>query len=361
MDSDTAHRRYRGRGAVSNRVSRFADHQRERFDDGWALDREEDSFPTTLHIDSARTIISRNDSPDVPFSRSINPYAGCQHGCAYCYARPSHAYRDLSPGLDFETEIFYKPNAAELLRAELSKSGYRPQTIALGANTDAYQPAERQLRITRELLEVLHETRHPTVIITKSNLVLRDMDLLADMARDNIAAVLVSITTLDGEIARRMEPRAVTPQRRIETIHRLTEVGIPCGVLISPIVPGLTDHEIEDILAAAAHAGARRANMIILRLPRELREIFSEWLAAHYPDRASKVLGLLRQCRSGQLNDPGFGSRMSGSGPIADMIGQRFALATRRLGLGTPSESWELTTSRFRITQHPGGQMTLPL
>jgi DNA repair photolyase len=328
-------------------VPRFAEQVRSPFDDGWAAEAEPASSPTRLHLDSARSILTRNDSPDVPFDRSLNPYRGCQHGCIYCYARPSHAYLGLSPGLDFETEIFYKADAPALLREVLARPGYCPAPVALGSNTDAYQPSERHLRLTRGLLEVLHETRHPVVVITKSDLVLRDLDLLADLARQRLAAVLVSITTLDSELARRLEPRAASPHRRLAAIVALVAAGVPTGVLVSPVIPGLTDHEIERILAAAAQAGATQANHIILRLPLELSGIFQDWLAAHYPDRAERVLSLLRQCRGGRLNDPRFGARMRGSGPIADLIAQRFALAARRLGMGTPSESWDLATDRF--------------
>ena len=337
----------KGRGAVSNPDPRFADTRREAADDGWDSPVEDAPLRTTLHLDAARSILSRNESPDVPFDRSINPYRGCQHGCIYCYARPSHAYLGLSPGLDFETEIFYKPEAPALLRAELARPGYRPAPVALGANTDAYQPSERHLGLARGLLAVLRETRHPVVVITKSDLVLRDLDLLADLARDRLAAVLVSITTLDPGLARRLEPRAAAPGRRLAAIQGLTAAGVPCGVLVSPVIPGLTDHEVEAILAAAAQAGASQANHMILRLPLELAMLFQEWLEAHYPDRAGKVLSLLRQCRDGRLNDPRFGSRMSGSGPIADLIAQRFALAVRRCGLGAPGESWDLASDRF--------------
>jgi DNA repair photolyase len=337
----------KGRGAASNPTSRFAEYLRTPCDDGWGAAAEPASLPTHLHLDSARSILSRNDSPDVPFDRALNPYRGCQHGCIYCYARPSHAYLGHSPGLDFETEIYYKPQAPALLRAELARPGYRPAPVALGSNTDAYQPSERQLRIARGLLEVLHESRHPVVLVTKSDLVLRDIDLLADLARERLAAVLVSITTLDPELARRLEPRATVPRRRLAAIARLVAAGVPCGVLVSPVIPGLTDREMEDILASAAQAGATRASHIILRLPLEVAGLFQDWLAAHCPERAGRVLSLLRQCREGHLNDPRFGSRMRGSGPIADLIAQRFALAARRLGLGSPGASWDLATDRF--------------
>ncbi len=371
----------KGRGALSSPKSRFAEHDRVAVDDGWqddwgsprgalppggrpppgGADLKVPALRTHLHLDSARSILSRNDSPDVPFDRSLNPYRGCQHGCVYCYARPSHAYLGLSPGLDFETEIFYKPEAPALLRADLARPGYRPAPVALGSNTDAYQPSERHLRIARGLLEVLREARHPVVVITKSDLVLRDLDLLADLARERLAAVLVSITTLDSQLARRLEPRAAAPCRRLAAIEGLTTRGVPCGVLVSPVIPGLTDHEIEGILAAAAQAGSSQASHIILRLPMELAELFQDWLAAHYPDRAGKVLSLLRQCRGGRLNDPRFGSRMRGGGPIADLIAQRFALAARRLGLGAPGEAWDLATDRFVPPARDGRQLCLGL
>ena len=363
-DEDTPHPGHgprKGRGAVSNPDPRFAEHQRKAWHDGWETNAEPEPLRTQLHLDTARSILSRNDSPDVPFDRSINPYRGCQHGCVYCYARPSHAYLGLSPGLDFETEIFYKPGAPALLRAELAQPGYRPAPVALGSNTDAYQPSERQLGIARGLLAVLHETRHPVVVITKSDLVLRDLDLLADLARQRLAAVLVSITTLDPVLARRLEPRASAPGRRLAAIEGLAAAGVPCGVLVSPVIPGLTDHELEDILAAAAQAGVTQANHIILRLPLELAGLFEEWLSAHYPERAGKVLSLLRQCRGGRLNDPNFGARMRGTGPIADLIDRRFSLAARRLGLGAPGEAWELATDRFVPPAADGRQMSLDL
>jgi len=351
----------KGRGALSNPTARFAEHGRSALDDGWEHPAEPAAFRTRLHLEAARSILSRNDSPDVPFDRSLNPYRGCQHGCIYCYARPSHAYLGLSPGLDFETEIFYKPNAPALLRAELARPGYRPAPIALGANTDAYQPSERGLGIARGLLEVLREARHPVVVVTKSDLVLRDLDLIAGLARERLAAVLVSVTTLDPGLARRLEPRAPSPSRRLAAIAGLVAAGVPCGVLVSPVIPGLTEHEMEAILTAAAAAGATRANHIILRLPLELAGLFHEWLSAHYPERAAKVLSLLRQCRDGRLNDPRFRARMRGSGPIADLIAQRFALAARRLGLGDPGEAWDLATDRFVPPGRHGKQLSLGL
>jgi DNA repair photolyase len=347
----------KGRGALSNRDSRFSEHSREAVDDGWQRDDGDERPPVEVITDAARSIITHNDSPDVPFDRSINPYRGCAHGCIYCFARPSHAYLGLSPGLDFETRIAAKPNAAALLRKELAKPGYRPQTIALGANTDPYQPLERELGITRQLLEVFRDTRHPVTLITKSDRVLRDLDLLAELAADGLTGVLISVTTLDPELARRMEPRAVSPRKRLAAIERLSRAGVPCGVLYSPVIPGLNDADLERVLEAAAAAGAERANMILLRLPREIAELFSEWLTAHYPERTNKVLNLLRQCRGGELNITTFGERMRGNGPVAQLLQRRFELCVKRLGLDTPKEGWDLSCDRF--TPPGGAQLSL--
>jgi DNA repair photolyase len=313
---------------------------------------------TELITEKIRSIISRNQSPDIPFEQSVNPYRGCEHGCVYCYARPSHAYVDLSPGLDFEQKILIKPEAATVLRRELSKPGYRCSPITLGSNTDAWQPAERQLGLTRQILEVLAEFRHPVSVITKSSLVERDRDLLADLARDNLVHVLVSVTTLDDELKRRLEPRTAGPRRRLETIRRLSAAGIPCGVLAAPMIPGLNDHELESILDAAAEAGARFAGYVLLRLPHEVEPIFQEWLQAQYPLKAAKVLSLIRQVRGGALNDARFGRRMRGSGPIAALLGQRFAAACRRHGFTRESDAG-LDTTRFRVPAGPGAQLEL--
>ena len=282
--------------------------------------------------DHARSIIASNDSPDIPFDLSINPYRGCEHGCVYCYARPSHGHLGLSAGLDFETKIFVKHEAAALLKRELARPGYVCKPISLGANTDPYQPLERRLRITRQVLEVLAEARHPVGIVTKSALVTRDLDLLAPMARDGLARVYVSVTTLDGEIARTLEPRASAPHRRLAAIRALAEAGITAGVMVAPIIPGLTDHEIEPILDAAAAAGAVSAGYVLLRLPHEVKDLMAAWLETHRPLRAAHILSLVRQCRDGRLNDPGFGSRMRGAGPFAELIRQRFHKASRRHG-----------------------------
>jgi len=328
-------RRVRGRGAVSSPAPRF-EPRHVVLDDGWADDpdfRPPTSVPTTVTPEITRGILAKNDSPDVPFDRSINPYKGCEHGCVYCFARPTHSYLGLSPGLDFEAKIVSKPEAAERLEETLRKPSYRCDVIALGANTDPYQPIERDLRITRSLLEVFEAFRHPVCIVTKSNLVLRDIDLLARLAARRQASVLISITTLDRELARRMEPRAPTPQRRLEAVAALNEAGIPAGVLAAPMIPGLNDVELERILEAAAGAGARGADYVLLRLPIEVKEIFSGWLEAHYPLRAQHVISLVRETHGGKLYDPAFGARMRGTGPYADLLRQRFANACKRLGL----------------------------
>jgi DNA repair photolyase len=335
----------KGRGAASNRESRYAARHTEAIDDGWEP-QERSPLRTTVGTDTARRILSRNDSPDIPFEHSLNAYRGCEHGCIYCYARPSHAYLGLSPGLDFESRLFAKPEAAALLRRELAHRNYVPSPIALGANTDPYQPIERDWRITRRVLEVLHECRHPVSITTKSALVERDVDLLAEMARQRLAQVRISITTLDRNLARVLEPRAAAPQRRLQTVARLREAGIPVTVLMAPIIPALTDGEIETLLARAAEAGAAHASYILLRLPLELKELFREWLEAHVPLRARHVLSLLEDAHGGRVYRSEFGLRQSGSGPYADMIGQRFRLASKRHGLNVPR--LDLDTNLFR-------------
>jgi len=346
----------RGRGVATRPAGRFAREET-------CPEPDDDDPPapapgTELIPETIRSIISRNQSPDIPFEQSINPYRGCEHGCVYCYARPSHAYMDLSPGLDFEQKIYTKPGAAAVLRQELSRRGYRCSPITLGANTDAWQPAERELRITRQILEVLVEFRHPVSIITKSALVERDLDLLQDLARDNLVHVLVSVTTLDDELKRRMEPRTAGPKRRLETVSRLSAAGIPCGVLAAPMIPGLNDHELENILAASADAGARFAGYVLLRLPHEVEPIFADWLQLQYPLKAAKVLSLIRQVRGGSLNDAQFGSRMRGSGPLAALLAQRFAAACRRHRFTRESEA-ALDSTRFRVPEGPGTQLSL--
>ena len=343
----------RGRGATFNPQNRFRREGREAYDDGWPApaeaampDAEPARLRTTVTIQPARTLIAHNASPDIPFTQSINPYQGCEHGCIYCYARPTHAYHDLSPGLDFETRLFAKPNAPTLLRAELAKRGYRGDPIALGTNTDPYQPIEREWKITRGILEVLAEHEHPFTIVTKSALVERDLDLIAPMAAKNMARVYISITTLDKELARSLEPRAATPPRRLQAILALSGAGVPVGVLAAPVIPQLNDRDLEGILEAAAANGARHAGWIMLRLPLEVAPLFRDWLDAHYPLRAEHVMSVLRQLRGGRDYDARFGARMRGTGPFAELIEKRFALACRRLRLNRDREP--LDTSRFR-------------
>jgi len=345
----------KGRGALSNRSGRFEAETREAFDDGWgSLDELPARVPTTLSIDTAKTVISYNQSPDVPFDRSINPYRGCEHGCAYCFARPSHAYLGLSPGLDFETRLFYKPDAPELLREELSARRYRPAPIALGINTDAYQPVERKLGLTRLILEVLQETRHPVSIVTKSALIERDLDILQAMAGEGLAQVAVSVTTLKAELARRLEPRAAAPKRRLQVVERLAAAGIPVSVLAAPLIPMLNDEELEKILTASRKAGAVDAGYVLLRLPLELHGLFSEWLHTHEPLKAERVLQRIFEARGGKAYDSAFGARMTGTGAYADLLGQRFRLAYKRLAFpGAP----DFNLSLFRPPA--GGQMDL--
>jgi DNA repair photolyase len=329
----------KGRGAISNREGRFARYEREPDVDALAeataaAENPEPSRPeTTLHVDRARTIIARNASPDIPFDRSINPYRGCEHGCIYCYARATHSYLDLSPGRDFETEIFYKPNAVELLRAELASPSYDVSPIAFGTNTDPYQPVERRLALTRGLLELLLAHKHPVTIVTKGALILRDLDLLRAFAEQELVAVHVSVTTLDDELKRRMEPRTAGPKQRLAMIRQLSAAGIPTGVMAAPMIPALNDHELEGILQAAAENGAGSAGYVLLRLPHEVEPLFVEWLHGHYPDRAEHVLSLLRQLRGGALYDSQFGSRQRGFGPLAALLRARFQKARRRYGL----------------------------
>jgi DNA repair photolyase len=334
----------KGRGALSNRDGRFARYEHEPDVEALAAaalaaDEEEPAKPVTnLHIDSARTIIARNQSPDIGFDRSINPYKGCEHGCIYCYARATHSYLDLSPGRDFETEIFYKPNAVELLRAELARPGYEVAPIAFGTNTDPYQPVERQLQVTRGLFELLLEHKHPITIVTKGGLILRDLDLLRAFAEQDLVAVHVSVTTLDDELKRRMEPRTAGPKQRLAMIRELSAAGVPTGVMAAPMIPALNDHELEGILEAAAENGAGNAGYVLLRLPHEVAPLFVEWLREHYPDRAEHVLSLLRQLRGGELYDSRWGTRQRGLGPFAALLKARFQKARRRLGLERENE-----------------------
>jgi DNA repair photolyase len=347
----------RGRGAAFNPVGRFENFVPELFDDGWDSLAELPALKTEVFTETPKTIITRNDSPDISFDRSINPYRGCEHGCVYCYARPSHAYMGLSPGRDFESKIFAKPNAAALLREELTATNYTPRTIALGANTDCYQPIERTHRITRSVIEVLAEFKHPFGIVTKSALVLRDLDLLAPLAAEGLVKVAVSVTTLDAKLARSMEPRASTPSKRIGAIEALAKAGIPVVVMVGPVIPGLNDSEIETILKAARNAGAREAGYTMLRLPHEVKEIFKDWLEREQPDRAGKVMSLVRSVRGGKENEPQFGTRMVGSGPYAWQIGRRFQLACQRLGLNVSRE--KLRTDLFARPTAVGEQLTL--
>jgi DNA repair photolyase len=349
----------RGRAALTNRAGRFEAFEITPFDDGWGPVSPEDAprVPTVVTPEVTRSIFSTNDSPDVPFDRSINPYKGCEHGCIYCFARPTHAYLGLSPGLDFETRIVSKPDAPRVLRETLGRDGYRCEVVALGANTDPYQPSERRLAITRGILDVLAEFRHPVAIVTKSNLVLRDLDVLTEMARRSLVSVSFSITTLDRELARRMEPRAPTPERRVQAIAALAGAGVPSGVSVSPIIPFVNDRELETVLAVAADAGARFAFYILLRLPGEVKQLFTEWLETHYPAKAGRVLATLRRMHGGREYDSAFGRRMRGTGPFADLLRWRFERACRRYGL--KERTVHLDTTAFRVPE-PGARQ-LPL
>ncbi len=346
-DDQIAEPQHNGRGALSNATSRYDDEKRIRTNDGWDIEDELPPLRTTLTKDATRTIIARNSSPDVPFDRSINPYRGCEHGCIYCFARPTHAYLGLSPGLDFETRILFKPEAAALLTAELASPKYRCDVVAMGTNTDPYQPVERDLKITRQILRVLSDFNNPVGIVTKNHLVTRDIDILGDMARRNLAEVFLSVTTLDRDLARTMEPRASAPHRRLDAIRELAAAGIPVGVMTAPMIPGLNDHEMESILDAAAAAGATRAGYTALRLPLEIKELFEEWLRANRPDRADRVLSLIRQIRGGELYKAEFGTRMRGEGPIAQLLSKRFAAAVKRLDLNRVR--YRLDTMRFAV------------
>src|SRR5215218_8559558 len=349
--------RRRGRGAQSNDSGRFEAEARVAFDDGWQSLEDLPVFKTTVGIDTSRKVITRNDSPDIGFDRSINPYRGCEHGCVYCFARPTHAYLGLSPGLDFESKLFVKPDAPHLLERELSAPGYQPRTIAIGTNTDPYQPIERKYEVMRGILEVLDRAGHPVGIVTKSALVLRDIDILARMARRNLAKVALSVTSLDPKLARVMEPRAATPARRLETLKRLSDAGIPTTVMVAPVIPAINDMEIERILDAAAAAGVKEAGYVLLRLPLELRDLFREWLRENFPDRERHVFKLIRDMRGGKDYDAKWGERMTGSGPIAWMIGRRFEGACERLGLNR--RKLKLTTEHFAPTRKRPQQLAL--
>lgn len=346
MAADTTRLR-KGRGAVSNRDGRFEPYRHYAIDDGWSRDEQPPRLATQIIHDTSRSVIARNNSPDVPFAQSVNPYRGCEHGCVYCFARPTHCYLGMSAGLDFETKLLVKADVVELLRAELTNPRYQCQTLAFGTNTDPYQPIEREFLLMRGILELLVETGHPAGIVTKSSLIERDIDLLQELARRQLVSVTVSVTTLDHALARRLEPRAAAPRRRLKTIETLAAAGVPVGVNVAPIIPVLTDSELETILQHAAAAGARRAAYIMLRLPWEVSELFQEWLRCHYPLKAEHVMSVIRQLRGGKDNDPEFGSRRRGTGPFADLVEQRFAQASKRFGLNR-DRGGELVTTLFR-------------
>jgi len=356
-DTAVVAERRRGRGAVSNASGRFEPHARVVFDDGWQSLEELPPFKTVVQEERARKIITRNESPDLGFDRSINPYRGCEHGCIYCYARPTHAYQGLSPGLDFETRLFVKPDAPELLARELAAPGYQPKMIALGTNTDPYQPIERKWQLTRRILEVLRDAKHPVGIVTKSALVIRDLDILSEMAAKGLAKVALSVTTLDHRLARAMEPRASTPQRRLEAIRLLTKAGVPTAVMVAPIIPAINDSEIERILDAAAAAGATEAGYVMLRLPLEIKDLFREWLTEHFPDKSKHVISLVRDLHGGKDYDATFGKRQTGAGPYAWSVGRRFELACRRLGINR--RRLRLNHTLFKPPARRGSQLDL--
>jgi DNA repair photolyase len=349
--------RRRGRGAQSNAAGRYEPHAREGFDDGWQSLEDLPPFQTTVMVDTARKVITRNDSPDIPFDRSINPYRGCEHGCIYCFARPTHAYLGLSPGLDFESKLFAKPDAHELLERELSAPSYVPRTIAIGTNTDPYQPIERRYEVMRRILGVLERAGHPVGIVTKSALVVRDIDILARMASRNLVKVALSVTTLDPRLARIMEPRAPTPARRLDALRELGKAGIPTRVMVAPVIPAINDADIERILDAAAAVGVGGAGYVLLRLPLEVRDLFREWLIANFPDRHRHVLALIRQMRGGKDYDAKWGERMTGTGPYAQMIGKRFETACARLKLN--EQRLALTTEHFKPPRGRAEQLSL--
>lgn len=346
--------RRRGRGATLNLVNRFEAQERQRVSDGWDLHEDESGFRTHVREERARSLITRNASPDISFDLSINPYRGCEHGCVYCFARPTHGFLGLSAGLDFETKLTAKVNAAEVLTRELAKPGYTPSTIALGTATDPYQPIETRYHLTREVLKVLDKANHPVGIVTKSTRVLNDLDILVPMAERGLVKVFVSVTTLDNDLSRRMEPRAARPEKRIETIHKLSEAGIPTGVVAAPMIPALNDHELENILAASRTAGASEAGYVLLRLPHELKPVFRAWLMEHFPDRLDKAFNLLKSTRGGKEYDSGFGTRMTGQGPYAYLLSRRFEVAAKRLGLDGQRRS--LRTDLFEPPFVPRGR-----
>ena len=347
------HQHFKGRGALSNVAGRFELQTLERVDDGWYQEEVPDSINETVLPDRARSVITSNTSPDVGFDRSINPYRGCSHACVYCFARPSHSYLGLSPGLDFETKLFYKDDAVKLLESELAKPRYVCKPIALGINTDGYQPLEKRLEVTRSILSVLNRCRHPVTIITKSALVLRDLDLLVELARDRLVSVMLSITSLSNEVKRTLEPRTASPRARLRVVAQLAEAGVPVGVMVAPVIPAITDHEIEDIMSASRAAGATSASYVLLRLPHEVKILFRDWLAEHYPDRAKHVMSLINQASGGKDYNSEFGVRMRGTGPYAELLRTRFDLAARRLGFDSASMRHDLATDLFRPPQAP--------
>jgi DNA repair photolyase len=347
----------KGRGSGSGIDGRYLAWRREAVDDGWQQPEEEHRIRTTVTVEHPRTIISRNDSPDIPFDQSINPYRGCEHGCAYCYARPTHAYMDLSPGIDFESKLFAKPSAPELLKKELAKPGYRCMPMALGTNTDPYQPVEREYRITRGIIEVLAEHDHPLTIVTKSWLVERDIDLLAPMARKDLVQVFLSVTTLESSLSRRLEPRTSAPLRRIESLKRLSDAGIPTGVMFAPVIPFINDRELEAVLEQAAAAGAQTAGYVIVRLPLEIKDLFRQWLQTHEPLKAERVMNAIRDLRGGRDYDPKFFARQRGQGPFAALIRKRFESTCRKLGLN--KDRLTLRTDLFRPPREEGPQLGL--
>ena len=349
--------RRRGRGAGINPKGRFEREGRHVFDDGWRTAEELEAFRTQVTAEHPRSVIARNQSPDLPFDRSLNPYKGCEHGCVYCFARPTHSYMGLSAGLDFETKLFAKPTAAKLLRKELAAKGYEARPLALGTNTDPYQPIEKSWRVTREVLEVLERTNHPVGIVTKSALVQRDIDILSRMAKKGLARVAISLTTLDRRMSRAMEPRAATPTRRLETIRALSEAGIPVSVMTAPLIPALNDHEMERMLDSAKAAGARDAGYVLLRLPHEVSGLFKEWMMRHYPEKYTHTMTLMRSMRGGKDYDASFGQRMSGVGPYAWQLSRRFEIAIRRLGL--KPMRMELRTDLFEPPVNGGTQLSL--
>jgi DNA repair photolyase len=353
------HQSFKGRGSSSNLAGRFDSLILEKADDGWYQDEVVENPAETVLPDRARSVITSNDSPDVGFDVSINPYRGCSHGCIYCFARPTHSYLGLSPGLDFETKLFYKADAVKILEAELAKPRYVCKTIALGINTDGYQPLEKRLEVTRGILAVLERCRHPVTIVTKSALIVRDIDLLSSLAKDQLVSVMVSVTSLSNDIKRTLEPRTASPAARLKVIEQLTQAGIPVGVLVAPVIPAITDHEIEDILSAARAAGASRAGCVLLRLPHELKILFREWLAEHYPDRAKHVMSLINQSRGGKDYDSQFGTRMRGTGPYADLLRTRFDLAKRKLGFDDAEDRYELNTQLFKPPRPDTPQLSL--